>query len=50
MMLPRAVITALLAGLLFAPAGAAAGDYRVGIAVRSINPDSDGSFAGAPVY
>jgi len=49
-MLPRAVIAVLLVGLLLAPPVPAAGDYRVGIAVRSINPDRDGSFAGAPVY
>jgi hypothetical protein len=39
--------------VLIAPAGAGAQDgccYRVGTAVRSINPDADGTFAGEPVY
>src|SRR3954452_19346229 len=45
-------VTAAIAALMLVPAGAsaAASDYRVGVASRSINPDADGSYAGQPVY
>jgi hypothetical protein len=41
----------LAVAALVAPASAGAGPgYRVGTASRSINPNSDGTFGGAPVY
>src|SRR3954452_11718137 len=45
-------VTAAIAALMLVPAGAsaAASDYRVGVASRSINPDANGTYAGQPVY